>query len=274
MVIIALFLVGLCFGSFINALVWRVHQQSKAQSPKHKARYSISRGRSVCVHCEHQLAATDLIPVLSWVLLRGRCRYCKKPISAQYPLVELITAGLFILSYVLWPEIQNGWEWAQFGAWLALLVGLIALAVYDLKWMLLPNRILYPLYVVGGIFVLTGLPLTDDALSYLANVVLSVAIGGGIFYLLFQLSKGKWIGGGDVKLGFLLGAVALKPLQTMLLLFLASIFGLIFSLPLLTKNKKLKSVRIPFGPFLILGAVVTVLFGQQIIDWYIDLISI
>src|SRR5690606_15326595 len=104
MVIIVLALLGLIFGSFVNALVYRLHEQSaqgKKQRTKGKVKnkqLSISKGRSICVHCKHELAWYDLIPVLSWLLLRGKCRYCHKPISRQYPVVELVTAAIFALS--------------------------------------------------------------------------------------------------------------------------------------------------------------------------------
>ncbi|MEX2014368.1 MAG: prepilin peptidase, partial [Candidatus Saccharimonadales bacterium] len=108
MTLVALVLFGLSLGSFINALVWRLWQQeNKKQKTKNDRRYSILKGRSICPHCKHILQAKDLIPVLSWVLLRGKCRYCNKPISAQYPLVEAGTAALFILSYVFWPAFQD-----------------------------------------------------------------------------------------------------------------------------------------------------------------------
>src|SRR4051794_11351319 len=96
---ILLFL-GLCFGSFINALVWRVHEQEKGKKTRN---LSILHGRSQCPHCGHELAAKDLIPVISWLLLKGKCRYCGQPISRQYPAVEATTSGWFLLSYYFWP---------------------------------------------------------------------------------------------------------------------------------------------------------------------------
>src|SRR5690606_6942893 len=101
MIIAVLALLGLCLGSFVNALVFRVHAQSKLKSGSKKkigkrdVDLSVSRGRSVCIHCGHELAAKDLIPLLSWLLLRGKCRYCHRPISWQYPLVELTASLLF-----------------------------------------------------------------------------------------------------------------------------------------------------------------------------------
>src|SRR5476651_645529 len=136
MIIVVLVVFGLCLGSFVNALVWRLHEQDKKQAKN----LSILNGRSMCPNCKHELAAKDLVPVLSWLSLRGKCRYCGKPISVQYPLVEMVTSGLFVASYLWWPEVLHGAQVAAFGLWLALLVGLMALLVYDLRWFLLPNR--------------------------------------------------------------------------------------------------------------------------------------
>src|SRR5260221_566501 len=104
MTIVALILLGLTFGSFINALVWRLHKQNEDSAKEQKVpNLSIATGRSMCPNCYHELAAKDLIPVLSWLSLGGKCRYCRQPISWQYPLVELLTAGLFTVSYIYWP---------------------------------------------------------------------------------------------------------------------------------------------------------------------------
>ena len=104
-VIIILAWLGLCAGSFVNALVWRLHEQKR--SKKADKKLSILNGRSMCVHCRHELTWYDLIPLFSWLLLRGKCRYCKKPISWQYPIVELATAAVFVLSYIFWPNPVN-----------------------------------------------------------------------------------------------------------------------------------------------------------------------
>ena len=139
---------GLIAGSFINALVWRIREQSIHTNSKD---LSIVNGRSICPNCKHKLAAIDLIPVFSWLSLRGKCRYCHKSISPQYLIVELITAAAFILSYAFWPQPVSGIEAVEFAIWLVLLSGLVALFIYDLKWRILPNRILYPLLSIAAI---------------------------------------------------------------------------------------------------------------------------
>ncbi len=269
-------LLGLILGSFINAWVWRLSKQiddegePKKLTAKQKKELSIVTARSMCPNCKHELAVLDLIPIFSWIFLVGKCRYCKKPISKQYPAVELTTAILFGLSYYFWVFNYN-WQYVAFATWLACLVGLVALAVYDIKFMLLPDRIMYIMYGIAGFGLVMqfsiGRPLAD-----IKNVIISVLICGGIFWLLYQLSKGKWIGGGDVKLGFLLGLLVATPMLSFLMLFLASLLATVVAIPLLVSKKIKRNAHIPFGPFLIASTIITVLYGQHLLDWYTNII--
>src|SRR4051812_5509965 len=118
---------GLCLGSFVSALVWRTRARSTG---KRKSNPSIFNGRSMCPKCRHLLSVWDLIPVVSWLWLRGRCRYCKKPIEDS-PLVELAMAAVFVTSYAFWPQPLHGGQILLFVTWLACSVGLLALLVYD-----------------------------------------------------------------------------------------------------------------------------------------------
>jgi prepilin signal peptidase PulO-like enzyme (type II secretory pathway) len=273
MVVIVLIILGLCFGSFINALVWRVHEQSRRQSPKAKNELSVLRGRSMCPHCRHELAAKDLVPVFSWLALRGRCRYCHKPISRQYPLVEASTAAVFAASYLLWPAQMHGaGRWLLFTTWLAVSLGLIALLIYDLKWLILPNRILYPTFFVAlaGKLAYIGF-FSHHKLHSLGLLALSVIIASGIFWLLFNLSNGRWIGYGDVRLGLVTGTVLASPSLSLLMIFLASILGTLASLPGLLTGRRSFTSKIPFGPFLIAATGLSLLFGPSIINWYKNL---
>lgn len=266
MLTITLFILGLALGSFVNALVWRIHEQSTGKKSK---KHSIMRGRSMCPHCKHELSVADLIPVLSWLALKGKCRYCAKPISWQYPAVELSTAALFAVSYLFWPEKLQGAEWIQFVIWLACLTGFVALIVYDLRYMILPNRIIFPLIVLASLGALIE-SVAENSIDPLRASLLGLIIGGGLFYLLFVLSDGAWIGGGDVKLGFLLGILVGGPGQAVLMLFLASLLGTLVALPFLLAKRWSAKNKIPFGPFLITGAIIAQLFGVTILDWYMD----
>lgn len=277
MIVLVFGLLGLCAGSFVNALVWRIYaQQNKAKRPKKATAkdLSIATGRSMCPDCGHTLAWYDLIPVISWVMLKGKCRYCHKAISWQYPLVELATAGLFIWSYLVWEQPWTGYQIASLLFWFMTLTGLVALFIYDMKWMLLPNKIVFPLYIPAVAFAVVKI-LGDPkpTRAAIATAIAAVFLGG-LFWALFQLSKGQWIGGGDVKLGFLLGLLAGKLLQSMLLLFVASTLGTLVALPLMITHKAKATTRLAFGPFLIAGAVFVVLYGSQVIAWYNRLFGI
>lgn len=277
MYIVVLAVLGLCMGSFINATVWRIRQQTTRGTERTKTSkgskltnkdLSILQGRSMCVHCKHTLGALDLVPLFSWLALCGKCRYCHKRIDDS-PWVELCMPIIFVASYMWWPQLLDGSEWLHFGVWLVELVLLGALLVYDARWMLLPNRLVFPLTGIAGLYALMYVVSSGGALRRLLDVVLAVALAGGIFYLLFRLSDGRWIGGGDVKLGYALGLIVLTPINALLLLFVASLLGTLYALPSMAIGKLGQKSRVPFGPFLIIGAFVVVLFGQRLSNWYL-----
>lgn len=291
MIIALLVILGLMLGSFANALVYRLHQQSinsrKSKVTKSKAKkavrnlstfnfrhstkedsLSIINGRSMCPHCKHRLSSLDLVPVFSWVLLRGKCRYCRKQIGVQYPLVELVTASAFVASYLWWPTIFDNAGKVNFAVWLIMLTGFIALIVYDGRWMILPNRVIYPLIAVAASLVMANATVFHGGLAYVRDTAFSVAVAGGLFYGLYKASKGKWIGFGDVKLGILIGLLLNDAPRAFLVLFLASLLGTLVVLPGLIKKKITSSSHIPFGPFLIIATVIVKLFGTALIEWY------
>lgn len=256
MVITLLVILGLCFGSFVNAFVWRLHENK-----------DWVRGRSMCPDCEHILAWYDLLPVVSWISLRGHCRYCHKSISWQYPVVELLTAGVFIVSYLYWPYKFDAEGLLLFTFWLTILVGFMTLTIYDLKWFLLPDKVVFPLIGLGLLMVLVRAGLFRNDLGHLVDGFIGGSTLFGLFYGLFQVSKGAWIGGGDVKLAFLLGLLAGGFLEAILLLFLASIIGSFVSLPFLISKKLKPSSQIPFGPFLMMATFIVYIFGASLLDW-------
>ena len=222
----------------------------------------------MCPNCHHTLGATDLIPVISWLALGGKCRYCKKPISWQYPLVELATAGLFVFSYIYWPILITGTGVVVFGLWLIVLTGLVALSVYDIKYMILPNSIIAFTLVVAVFMQVFWQASSVNVAHQALMIVIAALLGSGLFYAIFQLSGGNWIGGGDVKLAVLLGVLVADPAKMLLVIFLASLGGTLFALPMLLAGKSRKKLLIPFGPFLIFATYIAVLFGAEIISWY------
>ncbi len=289
LVLIILAWFGLAFGSFVNAFVWRLHEQTKrAKSPQLGAKskkaaakdsklsalstkdLSILRGRSMCPNCKHRLSPLDLIPVFSWAALRGKCRYCKKPISWQYPVVELAAAVVFAASYLLWPIDLNGaGPIILFITWLAASVGLLALLVYDARWMLLPSKIIYPTLAVaaaGRVVYIIGFE--HRKVHAIIMWGLSLAAASGIFWLLYQVSSGKWIGYGDVRLGFITGTIVAAPAKSLLVIFIGSILGTIYAVPALVSGSKKAASKLPYGPFLIAATAVVVLFGDSILNWY------
>jgi leader peptidase (prepilin peptidase)/N-methyltransferase len=279
MIVLVLIILGLIFGSFVNALVWRVHAQAEVQEKKrpskkdaeHLKRLSISRGRSMCKSCGHELAAKDLVPINSWLSLSGKCRYCGAAIP-DTPLAELLVPVVFVASYLWWPWVLNdGLSWLTFAVWLLSAVALVALALYDLKWYILPNRIVFPLIGLSFTFRIRLALQSDTALLVLASGLWGILVLAGLFYLLYIVSNEQWIGGGDVKLAVALGLLSGGPLAAMLLLFVASFSGTLAAVPLIIRGKQARGLKVPFGPFLILATVITVLFASPVLDWYTHL---
>ncbi len=275
--LIAIIVYGLIFGSFINAVIWRIHQQDVSSSlglkskqennSKNKVSLSIISGRSICPNCLHILSPRDLVPVFSWVILRGKCRYCKTKISWQYPVIEILTAVIFAGYYLFWPYTLIGYGLILFILSLLIVVGFIALAIYDLKWFILPSRIIYTTLIFIIIYRLVLILWQHQVLSSLFNIFWGIIIGGGLFYFIYLISKGKWIGYGDIRLGALIGVLIGGPLDSIIFLFLASLLGSLVSIPLLVFKKYHKDSIIPFGPFLILATFIIQLFGVVIIHF-------
>ena len=287
MFIVLIGFLGLCLGSFVNALVWRIYMQDrllqKAESKSAKKsqkkstnirnqKYSILNGRSMCTYCKHELSWYDLIPVVSWLSVGGKCRYCKKQISWQYPVVEVTTSLLFVMSYIFWPLGLNSWlDILSFGVWLILLTGFMALIVYDIRWMLLPNRLVYPMAVLALVLAIVNIIFQPGGIDFVlaVNTLTSLFIASGIFYIIFWLSNGRWIGGGDIKVGIVIGLLLQDPAESFLVLFLASIIGTVVVVPGLLTGKLTRSSKIPFGPFLIVATILVYIFGRSIINWYV-----
>lgn len=248
----------------MNAAVWRIHAK-QSKSSKHR-QLSLVHGRSMCPKCSHTLAARDLIPVLSWLSLGGRCRYCHKGISWQYPAVELFTTGLFLTSYYLWPYDFDLAGIVLYAIWLALIIGFMIILVYDLRWMIIPNKVVWPLIGASVLYVLV-LTASQSSFEPIIQAVAGVLISSGIFYVLFQVSKGAWIGGGDVRLGVAIGLIIGGATNALMMLFLASLLGCLASIPLLLSGAG-RQKKIPFGPCLILATFVIFLTGASISAWY------
>lgn len=247
------FVLGLVIGSFLNCVIYRLEQEK-----------SFLKGRSYCTHCKHELAWQDLIPIFSFVFLRGKCRYCQKPISFQYPLVEIATGILFVLIYYSFPNILVS-------CFLSLVSCLLVIIfVYDLKHFIIPDNIIYLAVAIAFLFnILNSYFVTHN--SYFIANSLGAAFSAALFFLLIVLvSKGQWMGIGDIKLAFFMGLFLGFP-NVLLALFSAFFLGAIIGIGLVISRKRTLKSEIPFGPFLVTGTFLALFWGSRIINWYLNL---
>lgn len=222
----------------------------------------------MCPDCRHELAARDLVPVFSWLVLKGKCRYCRKNIHWQYPAVELLTAILFGLSAAALAPVLFI-QYATFLIWLILLTMMIILAVYDTRWMILPDRIMKPAIVIA-VLQLVALAIFGEPLRvYIGPIIAAIGAGFG-FYILATIAGGRMMGGGDVKLAFLMGLI-LGISKTILALLLAFNVAAIVGVILIALRLHKRNQPMPFGPYLILGTFIAYLYGSEIIHWYLNL---
>jgi leader peptidase (prepilin peptidase)/N-methyltransferase len=244
-------LYGLVIGSFLNVVIWRV--------PRHE---SIVRPPSHCPKCDTKLAVRDNIPVVSWLLLRGRCRYCDTEISPRYPLIELLTGVLF---GAVGARFSDSWA---LPAYLVLTASLIALSFIDLEHFILPNRILYPTDVAMIVLLAGASALGHDWGAFGRAAIAGVA-AFAVFYTIHFVSP-RGMGFGDVRLSFLLG-FSLGWLgwgEVLGGLFTGFLYGAVIGVVLIALKVRERKQRIPFGPFLAAGAMTFVLFGEPLVDWY------
>lgn len=283
-ILLALVVLGLCMGSFAGASVWRLRarqlvEDKAAGEDYDKKEYkkllpltksSLSNDRSRCLHCGHTLAWYDLIPLVSWVSTGGKCRYCKQKIGWFEPLMEIGMALAFVALYLLWPyPLWTPLSTAYFAFWLVALVLLGILFAYDLKWFLLPNKIIFPLIGVAAIAAILYVVMIGGWETVL-SVAGAVVILSGLYLLLWLVSKGQWIGFGDVKLGLALALLLANWELAFIALFAANLIGCLLVIPGMLAGKITRTTRVPFGPLLIIGALVAFLFGAPIINWYMS----
>ncbi len=261
--VVAIFVgvLGLAIGSFLNVVVWRIPNGASLSSPP-----------SACPKCGHPIRARDNIPVVSWLILRGRCRDCGERISIRYPLVELGTALAFV-GVALWSAIQPAGFWLL-PAYLYFAAVSIALALIDLDTRTLPNRIVVPSIAILGVLLAVTSFGTGDWFSLLWACVGGAALFA--FYLVLVLIYPRGMGFGDVKLAAIVG-LALGYLGWGSLIvgaFAAFLLGGVFSIVLLATGRATRKTGIPFGPWMLLGAWVGVVFGREISQGYLTLVGI
>ncbi len=236
-------LFGLVIGSFLNVVIYRYPRGESLILP-----------RSSCVHCKTMLHMVDLIPLLSYIFLKGRCRYCGAPVSWRYPLVEFLTALIFLLSYLYLGLTP------LFIKYVVILSMLLIISFIDLDISIIPNRLVLVLLLwsIAWQMIHPDISIAAAGIGLLA--------GGGLFFLIAVLSKGG-MGGGDIKLMAVLGFTAGWPLVLVVFL-LAFILGAAVGLALMVIGKKTRRDPIPFGPFISLSFLISAFWGVQIWQWY------
>ena len=270
LLLIIIFLLGLVIGSFLNVVIYRLWQKK-----------SFLKGRSFCPHCQHRLAWKDLIPILSFLILRGKCRYCGKKISIQYPLVEITTGLIFLLIFNYFPLSSllsaefNEFYFTPSGIqslvslFYLLLIScfLIIIFVYDLNHYIILDKVIYPAIITVFLYNLIF------NFQFIVHNSIFAAFGAAVFFLtIFLISKGKWMGFGDIKLTFLMGLFLGFP-DILVALFLSFFIGSIVGIGLIICKKKSLKSEVPFGPFLITGTFIALFWGETTINWYFNLFS-
>lgn len=267
---------GLALGSFVNALAWRSYKkfqlsEAKMSEKKRKAelkKLSVAQGRSMCPHCEHPLGAKDLVPVASWLALRGRCRYCSKKIAVQYPLIEVLFAALLVISFAFWPFQLTTWLGVvAFVVWSQVLVTMVALSIIDRSHQILPTPLVYQFGVTSLTFTAVVSFLQKD-IFVATDALIGAVVLGTLFWAIYVLSHEKWVGGGDVRL--LVGIGLLLGWQGgILAVVIASYIGTLLLIILLISGKYKRRMRIAFGPLLLAGSYIVLLWGRDMIDAYL-----
>ncbi len=238
---------GLCVGSFLNVLIDRLPQNKP-----------VVFDRSCCDHCRHRLFWHDLFPLLSFMLLKGKCRYCHKNISFQHPFLELVTAIFFLLSYTLMIRIiRVELFWPNFIFLLAVISGLIVIFFADWKYRIIPDQVLVILIAVVFAFDLFY------EKNLLPGHLLTAIIFCVFFLILFLLTKGRGMGFGDVKYAFFMGLFLGYP-KIIVAFYLSFLTGAAVSLILILAGKKTMKSTIPFGPFLIASTFISEFYGDQL----------
>ncbi len=284
---VALGVFGAALGSFAGAQVWRLRaRQLSEDSAAGEAvdAYEFKRlkpllskkgrqDRSIDLDTGKQLPWYDMVPVVSWLALRGKSRFSGKPIGKMEFLLEVGMAIFFVASYVLWQTpLVDPIAIIQFVIWLIAGVGLAILFCYDAKWFLLPDRVSFTVIGLGALYALLHIISSVDPLQATLSVGSSIAILSGLYLLLYIASKGRWIGFGDIKLGLGLGLLLADWRLAFIALFAANLIGTLYVLPGMIRGTLARNAHVPFGPLLILGMVFAQFFGTFIAEFYLGLL--
>ncbi len=271
------FIFGSAIGSFLNVVICRLETGE-----------GIVKKRSHCIKCGQTLAWYDLIPLVSFLWLRGRCRSCKEKISWQYPLVEIATGLLFLLIFNFQFSIFNEFSMGSLfilGCLLYIVCSLLVIFVYDLRHYIIPGMVLFPAIIISLIYRLSEvffnpfltLPLirggkgwgalSGQVISHFSPYLFSALGASAFFLVIILITRGKGMGLGDAKLVFLMGLLLGWP-NILAALFIAFFIGAIVGVGLIFWGRKTMKSQIPFGPFLIGGTLIMLFWSRFFLDWY------
>lgn len=252
-----IFIFGLIIGSFLNCVIYRL-----------KTKESIVSSRSHCPKCGHKLSWKDLVPVLGFLSLKGKCRYCFQKISWQYPAVEIMTALLFLLIVFYF-----SFDLLSAAYYLLLASFLVVILVYDLKYYLIADEIIYSAIAIVFLERILRFAVNYPLLSVgeaILNPLISALSAAAFFAAMVFVSKEQWMGWGDVSLAFFMGLFLGFP-NILLALFLAFMLGALVGIVLIIFGRKKMKSQVPFAPFLVWATFIALFWGERIIAWYLEL---
>ncbi len=250
-----IFIIGSCIGSFLNVLICRVPEKK-----------SLVRDRSHCPQCKEFIKWYDLFPIISFFILRGRCRKCKKKISWQYPLVEFFTGISFV--FIAW-RFNFVFDNPFFYRDLIFLSALVVVFVTDFRFYLILDAVVLPMIVFALIFNIFFFSNNEDVLYQVMMFGGAAILSGGFFLFQYLISQGKWIGFGDIKFGILLGAMLGWP-NILVSLYFSYVIGAVVMIIFIFLKKKKMNEQVAFGTFLSIGAFIALFYGDQIVNWYLN----
>lgn len=247
-ILVLIFIIGLIFGSFASVIIHRLHSREKG----------ILLGRSKCPKCSKELKARDLIPVLSILINKFKCRFCKKKVSPFYLFLELTMGATFVLT----ASLVGVYDIFQLAFFLLITFVFVVLTFYDILFQEVPDEVSLPAVVISFLYFFFY------ADYQLANLFVGILVPALFFGGLFFISKGRWLGGGDIRIGALMGAILAWP-NILIGLFIGYFVGAVFSLLGLMTGKISRKSQIPFAPFLLIGAYIAMFWGDRILSAYL-----
>ncbi len=258
-----IFVFGAVIGSFLNVLIYRL-----------PIGMDFKKGNSICPNCNHKLNWKDLFPLFSWIFLGGKCRYCKAPISKQYPIVEALNGAAYVLSYLFLcgGNAIEGLNLKLVG-YMIFMSALIVVTWIDFKHQIIPDS-MWIAILVGGLFIVGDKLIAGEfTKEWIISKIIGFFAVSGLFFLIAFLSGGRAMGGGDIKLmaavGFVIGWKAV-----IIALFMSAVLGVLFSVVRKIVSKTAMKGVIPFGPFLAMGSAICAFVGESIFNAYLNMFNI